>query len=443
MKLHTVVFLSFLSFLVSVAGASASDLVSDVSARQRWPWSGKVDVTYTYTGETPTSVCFTATWKGQPTPIDIVALEATGTFLVTNGTHRFEWDPVAAGYGSQALVDFQVQAAVTNADPRTYLVVDLVNGGYELLSSVPDGGWTTEHKQTKMVFRRIPAGTYELGFPKEDFFQLEAENGWSRGVGLGMTPRTVTLSSDYYYQIFLTTVAQKQYLQGYVNGSFVPLRGHDQGGYWQFRGKTLDDGETVVDWPHTGYRVASDSYVGELRAKLGGGLLLDLPTQEQWEIAMRAGTKTIWPNGGDANSTTEELNAFINQISWCRWVDGVNATPYSHDVGLKACNAWGIYDFNVVDAGEATLSYANDAAEPDATTKKLRVDYPTGGLDPIGPTSSLHKARIFMGGFSYLSSGPVMRELPTPKRAGVEVSEGQSIYCGARFAIYLKPLVRE
>ncbi len=430
-----------LSLLASVSGVWASDLVSDVSARQRWPWSAKVDVSYTYTGENPTSVCFTATWRGQETPVDIVAVDATGTFLVTNGQHRFTWDPVAAGYGNDALVDFRVQAAVTNADPRTYLVVDLVNGGYELLSSVPDGGWTDEHKKTKMVFRRIPAGTYELGFPEADFYaNFEAEGGWSRGVARSMTPRTVTLSSDYYCQVFLMTVAQKGYLFGSGNSSLVPQRGHTEGGYWQFRGEKLDDGTTVVEWPQTGYRVASGSYVDRLRTKLGGGLLADLPTQEQWEIAMRADTKTMWPSGGDVNSTKEELTDAITRISWCRWL--VGNTPYSYNLGLKDCNSWGIYDFNVVDAGEATLSYANDAAELDATTKKLRVDYPTGGLDPIGPTSSLHNARIFMGGFSYVSS-MVMRELPTPKRAGIDVSTGQALYCGVRFAIHLKPLVKE
>lgn len=46
-----------------------------------------------------------------------------------------------------------------------------------------------------------------------------------------------------------------------------------------------------------------------------------------------------------------------------------------------------------------------------------------------------------MGGFSYLSSR-TMRELLIPRRMGIDVSEDQTLYCGVRFGIHLKPLVR-
>lgn len=430
--------LSFGIVLLSSA-AIAADLVTEVTARQRWPWSPKVDVTYRYDGETPTSVCFTATWRGQDTPVNIVSLDSTGTFLVKPGAHRFAWDPVAAGHGADALVDFRVEASVAAADPRTYLVVDLENGGYELLPDVPAGGWTDAHKTSKMVFRRIPAGTYQLGFPEADFYAFEPENGWSRPVAQSMTPREVTLSSDYYCAIFLLTSAQLSYLRNDAVKlpSRAPQRAHD--GYALFRGATLADGETAVDWPATGYGVSAASYVGLLREKLGGGLLADLPTQEQWEIAMRAETRTIWPSGGDAASSPEALTNALHAISWCKWIDGV--LPYSKDVGLKSSNAWGVYDFNVVDRGEVTLSYANDKAEITHPDKKtLDVSDPTGGLDPIGPTSSLHNARIFMGGCSN-GSGLTVRNVATPARTGLDVSTGETLYCGVRFVINLKPLV--
>ena len=430
--------LSFGIVLLSSA-AIAADLVTEVTARQRWPWSPKVDIAYRYDGETPTSVCFTATWRGQAEPVDIVSLDSTGTFLVKPGAHRFAWDPVAAGHGADALVDFRVTASVAAADPRTYLVVDLANGGYELLPDVPAGGWTDAHKTSKMVFRRIPAGTYQLGFPEADFYAFEPENGWSRPVAQSMTPREVTLSSDYYCAIFLLTSAQLSYLRNDAVKltSRAPQRAHD--GYALFRGATLADGETAVDWPATGYGVSAASYVGLLREKLGGGLLADLPTQEQWEIAMRAETTTLWPSGGSPTDTPEALTNALHAISWCKWIDGV--LPYSKDVGLKSSNAWGVYDFNVVDRGEVTLSYANDKAEITHPDKKtLDVSNPVGGLDPIGPTSSLHNARIFMGGCSN-GSGLTVRNVSTPARSGVDVSGGQTLYCGVRFVINLKPLV--
>ena len=57
--------LAVAAFLLFVGEAFAASAVSDVIARQRWPWSGKVDIDYTVTGDT-TDVDFTATWDGQP-----------------------------------------------------------------------------------------------------------------------------------------------------------------------------------------------------------------------------------------------------------------------------------------------------------------------------------------------------------------------------------------
>ena len=428
---------AFIAICAGVAGADAAT-VNVVSVRSRWPWSPKVDVVYDYSGEEPGSVRLTATWRGQAEPVNLVGLETTGAFLVTNGRHRVSWDPVAAGVGDKTLVDFRVQAAVVADDPRTYLVVDLVDGGYETRADVPEGGWTDAYKTTKLVFRRIPAGTYALGYPMADFFRLEAETGWSRPTAQGMAPRTVTLSSDFYYQVFLTTVAQAAALQGTSSPGTAPKREHREG-YALFRGATLDDGAKAVDWPATGYSVAADSLVGKLRQKLGGGLLADLPTQEQWEIAMRAGTDTLWPSGGGPDSTAEELTNAVHAISWCKWIDG-EPLAYNRAVGLKQANRWGVYDFNVM--YEATLSWANDAEEITHPDKKsLNVAFPAGGLDPLGPATSCHGARIFMGGAAS-GSGLTFRNLATPARTGVVVTGNPTLYCGLRFAIHLVPLVR-
>ncbi len=323
------------------------------------------------------------------------------------------------------------------ADPRTYLVVDLANGGYSFLSDVPAGGWTDEYKTSKMVFKRIPAGTYSLGYPEEDFYRMEAENNWNRQIVRGMSPRNVTLTSDFYFSIFLTTSSQITYIRGdSVKGSStVPQRAHN--GYSLFRGSLQDDGETQVDWPNSGYTVASSSYVGLLREKVGGGLLIDLPTQEQWEIAMRAGTDTLWPSGGRSTNTVDELKAFLTDIAWSKNIEEV--LPYNKSVGLKNPNNWGVYDFNVM--YEATLSYANDAADityPDG--KRFDLSYPVGGVDPVGPNSSIHSARVFMGGDSSGASW-ALRNFPTPMRTGLNVSDGGKIYAGLRFAVHLKPLV--
>ena len=291
----------------------------------------------------------------------------------------------------------------------------------------------------RLTFRRIPAGTYALGYPHEKFYAaaMTSENGTTRPIAQNGAERTVTLTSDFYFAVFLTTHAQVAALNGTSGSAMNPY--YHSSTYAAFRGATLDDGVTAVNWPATGYAVAANSLVGKLRKKLGGRLLADLPTQEQWEIAMRAGTDTLWPSGGSPDSTAEELTNAVHAISWCKWIDG---TPlaYNRAVGLKQANRWGVYDFNVL--YEATLSWANDAeaiTHPDG--KSPNVAFPAGGLDPLGPTTSCHEARIFMGGDAN-GSGLTFRNLATPARTGVVVAGSPTLYCGLRFAIHLAPLVR-
>jgi len=57
-----------------------------------------------------------------------------------------------------------------------------------------------------------------------------------------------------------------------------------------------------------------------------------LPTRAQWEYAYHAGTGTTWYNGNDENN--------VGYIGWYR----DNSGDQTHKVGLKAPNAWGLYD---------------------------------------------------------------------------------------------------
>ena len=430
------------SVMVAWAAEAAEPLVTNLVVRQRQPWSCVVDVDYVYTGQSPTTMAFTATWDGQPTPVDLVSLASD--CVARPGQNAFSWNPVAAGLGAEDLRNFRVSVAPNPLprDSRTYLVIDLVHGGYETRADVPEGGWTDEYKTTKMVFRRIPAGTYALGYPHAKFYAaaMTTENGTTRPIAQNGAERTVTLTSDFYFAVFLTTHAQVAALNGAAGSAMNPY--YHLGTYAAFRGATLDDGVTAVNWPATGYAVAADSLVGKLRQKLGGELLADLPTDDQWEIAMRAGTTTFLPNGEPEDYTYDAWDPLLRDLFWNAAVklpEGrpdreKEADPQAKAVGLKQANRWGVYDFNV--RAVAVLDWANDRAELTAAGK-YDLGFPEGGVDRAGSASSVHGLRVLRGGSAIGQTWHLPNYAVTTRTGATETD---ALACNVRFAIHLKPL---
>ena len=175
----------------ALSAAASDSLVTNLVVRPRRPWSCTVDIDYVYTGHSPTSMSFTATWDGQSEPVDLVTV-TSGSITARPGQNTFAWDPVAAGYGDADLVDFKVALAPIPRDPRTYLVVDLEHGGYTTLADIPAGGWTDEHKTTKMVLKRLSAGTYRWARRKRNTARRGRAGSRARSVAARrfMTSRT-------------------------------------------------------------------------------------------------------------------------------------------------------------------------------------------------------------------------------------------------------------
>jgi len=420
-------------------------LVTEVAARQNWPWSPDVNITYRYNGANPTSVWLTATWQGQTNPVDLVTLKSTGTFLVSNGLHRLTWDPVAAGYGKDVLIDFKVQAAVTNADPRTYLIVDLVNGGYTLRPDVPEGGWTEDDKTLRMVFRRIPAGTYSLGTTEAEYTGMFGNNGYTRKAAKGSHRCSVTFTSDYYFQVYMMT----SYQHWLLDSNSRPATGSGDAkpacgvafSINSYRGATLDDGVTAVCWPQTGHQVNSNSETGRLRKRLTWQgqeeLLVDLPTDFQWQLAKGCGDNYFWPTGGVNGDSKSAVSNYVNTAIHTKNIDGQN--PSSYKVGGKQPNRWGIYDYCV--RWEFVLDWSTDEGTYYGGSTPNWLE-PKGGIDPVGPSqpTALNK-RLLRGGDatgnSWNPEGYCLfaRSLVDPYGTG-------SNYIPPRFVINLKPLVR-
>jgi len=73
------------------------------------------------------------------------------------------------------------QLLVSLGAGQPYLVIDLSGGStattypVSYLSAAPTNGWTDEFKTTKLVLRRIPAGTFMMGSPTNELGRYSGE----------------------------------------------------------------------------------------------------------------------------------------------------------------------------------------------------------------------------------------------------------------------------
>lgn len=397
--------LSFLVFAAALAAGAATS-ISNVVVNQRWPWSEKVDVDFILSGDA-SDVEVSATWDGHDEPFLLGALSDCAP-----GQHRVTWDPAQSAYAGKTLTGFAV--SVTNAViVKTYAVIDLLKGGCTYRSAPPEGGWADEYKSTKMVFRRIPAGTYTLGEPRETFAYL---NHWGVDeAATTMNRRTVVFTNDFYVGIFKYTEAQHVCLMGASGaGGFEPVHVS----YNDLRGA-----QTGVDWPTTGYKVAEGSIVAKLRAKAGDGIVVDLCEEEQWEAAARAGKATFWPNGGTVDESMEVLDGYLNEIAvWNR--DSV--VKKQSPVGLKNDNGWGLYDIVGLD-GEWVLDKMVNYTSLTCGLPEFSVN-PTGISD--GSNRILKSANGNGRNTAIYDLMPCRRQMAEPDKADYST----------RFCIHLSPL---
>ena len=379
--------------------------VSDVIVNQRWPWNEKVDVDFLVTGGVA-DMRVTAVWDGQDVPYELGLVSEAKP-----GWNRVTWDPSASSFAGRTLTGFSVSVKPDEVLPERYLIIDLENGGisYAAHPNGTDGKWTDDYKTTKMVFRRIPAGTYQLGMESNQIAKVAGgpvdalmATAWKR--------HDITFSSDFYMGVYKMTVAQYNLLKGGKTGSNMTPKSLS---YDEIRG-SVDDG---VNWPSTGYAVSPTSLVEVLRAKAGSDLYVDLCQECQWEAAMRAGRTTFWPNGGTMDDSLATLTNVVDEICW---------RGGSHEVGLKADNGWGIYD-PVGIAPEWTL---------DAITGGNKGSTPKKGLsnatDPVDASSASPTHRVVR------TDGAKSMHflLPSYRR----VYEHEKAVAAARFCIHLKPL---
>lgn len=303
--------------------ASAEITITGVTARQRWPWNSLVDVDFTIGGVAQGSAYY----------VDVSATAAGGdkklcaTTFVTEpiasvGKNRIVWD-LGADYPNFKADDLRVTVTATPFSDLTplYCVIDISGGPtatkwpvrYTTTPPVRTAGVEDPCKTTELWLRRVKAGTMQLG----------------KGSGsstYGYYPQhKVTLTDDYYLGVFSLTTAQAANIAGYrveevsylTNALYAATRPCDALKLSKARG-TVKAADKPTD----------TSILGRLAVRTG--LPFDLPTEWQWEYALRAGSTADYYEGAtivkrtsgvvpDRNAATDVGTCYVDDCSPNVW----------------------------------------------------------------------------------------------------------------------------
>ena len=432
-------------FLLTVCTAFAEATVTDVKIKERWPWSHVVDIDYWLEATGSQDITMKVTFDGAPAGgVDVESGLVEGGLCAVPGLNHIAWDAAKAGYGSKKLANFKVLGTeLTDASERAYLIMDLKEGSisYSPVPTPSDFFNADTYKQRYIVFRRIPAGTYQIGYTEAQLTTLNAKDAQKKGA----STRVYTLSSDFYMAIHHLTSAQYENISSAYRDSNTSMADTQLAAY-SIRGKLTNEA-AKVRWPQDGHNVVDSSLVGKLRARMAdaglpAGSVIDLPTEVQWEIAARCGvTATFLSTGGTTIGDGSDTKQLLTE----------ECPNESKDpVGVKRPNIWGLYDTlgHVYEMTLNTVELDEPATTSLANLEKVQNKFfdPAQKVDPVG-VSGTDMSKVFMVtcnvGWSWSTS---VEGLPTNRRCyrqtyiGTNGAEATN-KLGVRFCVHLKKLV--
>jgi len=326
--------------------ASAASITVDRVA-QRWPWNNKVDIYYTVhggqnvEGSTFARIEFTANIGGSEKTIDGNAIGASAS----DGEHVATWTAPAGLRASDCTMTARLIASDAPSGDD-YMIVNLSSGAvtYEgLLASQDDSNDrynTAEYKTGKMVLRKVPrwadraalpnaASLPAAGYPTGDntnYPDTNSETNWvtKRAYYIGIFPVT----QNQYQNI---TGSNPSWYKAEEEGNLAAHRPVEGDISWYLLRRPTDDSS---DFASTSKIPSVSSNTGTFFQRLNykTGLYFDLPTAIMNEIALRAGTITVFPYGND--------NYWDYVV--CSKNDVTRKGPMA--VGSKKPNDWGLYD---------------------------------------------------------------------------------------------------
>lgn len=460
---------AFAAVSVMLPGYSVAASIDDVIVRQQWPWSTDVKVEYKLSGvDRPVDIAVKA-YNGDTEVDSAKLLEAISGDLygvAESGVWSFLIDPVKIfGKDRVALSDFRVELEISpsadNINEVLYKIVsldsqcvtnvtrkDLFNrkwGAYETSYTALNENFTTEmtdvliwtgvtnypqFKTDQMVFRKIPAGGKSYKFQ-------EGSAAVNNGEGLD-----VSFARDFYIGVFEVTQAQaKKFMPNWAfyqtNELYCATRPADNASWYNYlRGGNKTTGGAL--WPegdHT--NVNSDRLISNMQNVTG--LLIDLPTEQMWEFACRAGvTGEVWVTGQPLGTISELPKVCVlNNVNNGGGGEGNQNADLMcgpRPVGTYLPNAYGLYDMQ----GNITEACLNAWTENDDLDLQEN-DGLTWGMDPRGTAHNggNYPARTMRGGnwYNAYSSGSY-RIGGVNSRSLMNGYYGWS-YFGARLVIYL------